>query len=568
METFFWFISLYGIFTLAFSLFSLFIKEKLFISETVIFTIFGMFIRKTNIFIFTEIFYRKLLFYLSRLVISLQVVAVGSIVPFQFFKKNWRKIFILIGPVMIFSYFISTIIIFYLTDLTILESLIISACVTPTDPVLASSILKGKFANRYIPKYLRNLLIVEGGINDGLAYPLLMIPLFCIKSIIENYYVINSDNLNIKNEEIKLKKKFIGNIGKNYIFSNLNKKNIYNLIDYKFVFKEFLYTLAYEIVFACFLGLFIGYVCKKMLLKSKEYNFIDKENYLCFLLSVSLLVTGITGLLMSDDILASFFCGLAFSYTSTSAKVDKMEFYTDNSTVTANNREFDSRNQNSEKINFYSIEENDHSQNYDMKNSNSIEDPEDYDFNSIEENDHIIDTENHKNEDIENFSSLEENDYCKSDDQKIIENNDYLNTQKDNFKVDEVDLENIYDKDDVHNQFYEILDILLNSLFFLIFGHYLKINMKYCFLSIILILFKRLPLIFLFNLRLSKKEKFFAGFYGPIGVGAIFFISHFIEHLKLCYYLEEIVYNIVFFSVIIHGTTAIVIKLALRRKRI
>ncbi len=52
-----------------------------------------------------------------------------------------------------------------------LESLVVAACVTATDPVLASSVVgKGKFAKR-VPKHLRDLLSAESGCNDGMAFP-------------------------------------------------------------------------------------------------------------------------------------------------------------------------------------------------------------------------------------------------------------------------------------------------------------------------------------------------------------------------------------------------------------
>ena len=54
------------------------------------------------------------------------------------------------------------------------------ACVTATDPVLASSVVgKGKFAKR-VPGHLRNLLSAESGSNDGMAFPFLYLALYII----------------------------------------------------------------------------------------------------------------------------------------------------------------------------------------------------------------------------------------------------------------------------------------------------------------------------------------------------------------------------------------------------
>jgi NhaP-type Na+/H+ or K+/H+ antiporter len=65
--------------------------------------------------------------------------------------------------------------------LTILPALAVGACVTPTDPVLSNSIVKGKFADKNIPKELQKIIIAESGANDGLGYPFLFIALYLMK---------------------------------------------------------------------------------------------------------------------------------------------------------------------------------------------------------------------------------------------------------------------------------------------------------------------------------------------------------------------------------------------------
>ncbi|KRH92359.1 Monovalent Cation:Proton Antiporter-1 (CPA1) Family, partial [Pseudoloma neurophilia] len=335
-------------FTIVFGLFSLFIKERLYISETVISTLFGIAIGEKGLNILDKMIVFSLngkeshnesedvpqindknvktlrqwgvdpdliMFYLSRLVISFQVVAVGSIIPFTFLKSNIFNVILLIGPIMVITYVISFLIIylFLRNTLPLFFCLMIAACVTPTDPVIASSILKGKFANRYIPKLLRNLLIVEGGINDGLAYPLLTLPLFFIQGVITRIFTLYSDNSDVS---------FLEQYSSNSISSLWTK--LLNMTLVKKVISRWLYfTFLYEVIFACFFGLFIGYCSKRMLIFSKGHNLIDKENGLCYLLGLSLLVTGLTGLLKSDDILASFFCGIAFSYTHEQFTVDE-----------------------------------------------------------------------------------------------------------------------------------------------------------------------------------------------------------------------------------------------------
>ena len=49
---------------------------------------------------------------------------------------------------------------------------LIGAIVTPTDPVIASSIVTGPFATQHVPQRIRRLLSFESGANDGLAFAL------------------------------------------------------------------------------------------------------------------------------------------------------------------------------------------------------------------------------------------------------------------------------------------------------------------------------------------------------------------------------------------------------------
>lgn len=60
------------------------------------------------------------------------------------------------------------------------EGLLISSFVTPTDPVLANSIVRGKFAEKHVPLNVRNILSAESGANDGLGMPYLLLGLMML----------------------------------------------------------------------------------------------------------------------------------------------------------------------------------------------------------------------------------------------------------------------------------------------------------------------------------------------------------------------------------------------------
>lgn len=60
-------------------------------------------------------------------------------------------------------------------------SLLLGAVITPTDPILASSIVTGNFARANIDERIRMLLSFESGANDGLAYLFVLVPITIIK---------------------------------------------------------------------------------------------------------------------------------------------------------------------------------------------------------------------------------------------------------------------------------------------------------------------------------------------------------------------------------------------------
>ncbi len=64
--------------------------------------------------------------------------------------------------------------------LSLLESCLIGAIITPTDPVVASTIVSGEKAKKFLPARIRNTISLESGVNDGLVYPLILLLLVLI----------------------------------------------------------------------------------------------------------------------------------------------------------------------------------------------------------------------------------------------------------------------------------------------------------------------------------------------------------------------------------------------------
>ena len=81
---------------------------------------------------------------LSRIVIGLQVLFTGVNLPKQYIRREWLSLTMLLLPIMTCAWLSVGLLIWaIIPGLTYLEALVISACVVPTDPVLANSICKG-----------------------------------------------------------------------------------------------------------------------------------------------------------------------------------------------------------------------------------------------------------------------------------------------------------------------------------------------------------------------------------------------------------------------------------------
>ncbi|KAJ3185938.1 hypothetical protein HDU85_000852 [Gaertneriomyces sp. JEL0708] len=113
--------------------------------------------------------------------IALQLWSCGITLPPLYVQHRWRSLFVLLVPNAIYAFFITSAFAFALFPLPFLECLLLGASLMATDPVLASSIVRGTLAEKYLPSRVRNILMAESGANDGIAYAVFMMPLLLMR---------------------------------------------------------------------------------------------------------------------------------------------------------------------------------------------------------------------------------------------------------------------------------------------------------------------------------------------------------------------------------------------------
>lgn len=189
--------------------------------------------------------------YFTRLVLGVQLVIAGVQLPSKYLIHEWKSLALLLGPGMMGMWICSSLIVWALVpNLSFLHSLAVAACVTPTDPVLSNSIVKGKFADKNIPKELQKIIIAESGANDGLGYPFLFLALYLIK------YLGNGGAGQPGGARLAM----------GYWFGD---------------------TWGYTILLSVAYGSAVGWVAKDLLHYAEEKKFVDRESFLVFVISLA-----------------------------------------------------------------------------------------------------------------------------------------------------------------------------------------------------------------------------------------------------------------------------------------
>ncbi|KAK0711338.1 alkali metal cation/H+ antiporter Nha1 C terminus-domain-containing protein [Lasiosphaeris hirsuta] len=261
-----------GGFTSLFMLCSSIIKERMYIGEATVATLCGVIFGPHAANLIDPASWGSVdivTIEFSRIVLVVQCFAVGVELPKFYMERHWKSVFFLLVPVMTVGWLITSLFIWWLIPpLNWLDSLVVAACVTATDPVLASSVVgKGKFAKR-VPKHLRDLLSAESGCNDGMAFPFIYLSLYLIQ-----------DHQDAKH------------------------------VTYHWI----VYTILYECVFGAVYGFLIGYFARHGIKAAEKRDMIDRESFLVFYFVLALFCAGSGSILGVDDLLVGFACGVGFS---------------------------------------------------------------------------------------------------------------------------------------------------------------------------------------------------------------------------------------------------------------
>ncbi|KAG5859964.1 Na+/H+ antiporter [Encephalitozoon hellem] len=166
-------------FVLLFGMISKHVKNNLFLSESLISVLAGIVLGHHGLNVFnTNYAYSKIMMYnFSRIVLCIQTMSVATSLPKNYVLVKWQSIFFLVIVVGIIKCSFSFGLVYLFTNYNKSMSWSLASCLTPTDPILSSSIIHGKLAMKMVPERIRLLLAAESGINDGMGIFLLFLGL-------------------------------------------------------------------------------------------------------------------------------------------------------------------------------------------------------------------------------------------------------------------------------------------------------------------------------------------------------------------------------------------------------
>lgn len=208
----------------------------------------------------------------TRLILAIQCFAVGIQLPAHWFlvRSHYLSIFSFLVPIMSYSWLVASCFAHFCFAVNWPTALIIGACLSPTDPVLAASVLSddAHFSRHRVPKRLKNLLSAESACNDGASFPFLYVGLAIFET--------RSAGAAVK--------------------------------------QWFLVTVLYQCVLGLVVGFLIGRAANWMLRFSERRGYVSQSSFVALYLLLAVFSAGVGATLGSDDFLVAFGAGVGFAH--------------------------------------------------------------------------------------------------------------------------------------------------------------------------------------------------------------------------------------------------------------
>ncbi|MEX2426293.1 MAG: cation:proton antiporter [Thermomicrobiaceae bacterium] len=216
--------------------------------------------------------------YVAQVAVAIAVMEIALRLPKREFIDNLKPLAIMLGAIMPLMWITTGLLVWLILDLPFWLALLLGAILTPTDPVVASSVVTGPIASANLPTRLRDTIWAESGANDGLAHAFVMLPILVLASSLT------------------------GSLG-NWLLT----------------------TILFEVGVGALLGAGIGYGAARLLIWAETRHTIESEAFRTFTLALSLTTLGIASIARTEGLLAVFVAGVVFHMTVAAQEDDEVE---------------------------------------------------------------------------------------------------------------------------------------------------------------------------------------------------------------------------------------------------
>ena len=210
--------------------------------------------------------------------LGIALVGVALRLPVGYASSHWRLLVVLLGVVMPLMWLAGGFLAYLILGLPFWVAVLVGAIVTPTDPVVASSIVAGGVAERNLPAKLRHAISAESGFNDGLALPFIALPVL--------------------------------------VLTEPPGEALSHWLTH---------TILLEITAGAAVAALMGYAAGKTLRWAEANETMERTSLLTISLALSLTVLGVTELLHLNGVLAAFVAGVVFNWAGSSDAKESQE---------------------------------------------------------------------------------------------------------------------------------------------------------------------------------------------------------------------------------------------------
>ncbi|KAI1169711.1 Sodium/hydrogen exchanger family-domain-containing protein [Nemania sp. FL0916] len=223
-----------------------------------------------------------------RVMIGIQLVIAGYQLPEKYPKWHCKEMAVCLIPLMTLMWLSTSMcILATIPKLSLLSTLVIGACVTSTDPILSQAVAKGPFADKYVPRPLREIMSAEAGANDGFVSPFLMLSVNLMR-----FSIGRPETIVDRDRGVGPDPSGVGVAIGNWAIE----------------------TLVYIVLLGIVYGAVTGFCARMAIRLSLSHKWIDTENYLLFPTALGLFIVGTGGAIGTSDPLACFVAGCALNW--------------------------------------------------------------------------------------------------------------------------------------------------------------------------------------------------------------------------------------------------------------